>query len=128
MARVKWNTGIEYVSGALCKCGKHGHHRHTRMLLATHRVAATTATNCNNVYLRDKTERTTPLGADEIWARSRFQTVASMVRSRSRDMSKITQDQMTFIAQRDTAGGMKTMKAWYWKVCGDEYDAQHPRG
>ena len=68
MAKVKWSAGIEYVSGALCKCGKHGHHRHTRMLLATHRIAATTATNCNNVYLRDDIERTTAPSADELFA------------------------------------------------------------
>ena len=30
-----------------------------------------------------------------------------------------------FFAKRDTAGGKKTMKAYLWKVCGDEYDAQH---
>ena len=28
-----------------------------------------------------------------------------------------------FLAQKDTAGGKKTMKAYLWKVCGDAYDA-----
>ncbi len=127
MAKVKWSAGIEYVSGALCKCGKHGHHSHTRMLLATHRVAATTATNCNNVYLRDDIERTTAPSADELFARVRFTAVAAAVRTRSKDLSKISQDQQDFIAQKDLAGGKKTMRAYYWHICGQEYDAQHPR-
>ena len=42
MAKVVWMSGIEYVSGALCKCGKKGQHTHDKMLLATHRRAATT--------------------------------------------------------------------------------------
>ena len=126
MARVKWSTGIEYVSGALCKCGKKGHHRHSQMLLATHRVAATESPYCNNIYMRENKERNTLPTTDELYARMRFDSVGRMVRERSKDLSKITQDQMTFIAQRDTACGKKTMRSWYWKVCGQEWDVQHP--
>jgi len=54
--------------------------------------------------------------------------VAQMVNDRRKDLTQISRDQQAFIAQRDSAYGLKTMKAWYWKVCGDEYDAQHPRG
>ena len=32
------------------------------------------------------------------------------------------------MAQKDTAGGKKTMQAYLWKVCGDAYDAQHSNG
>ena len=32
----------------------------------------------------------------------------------SKDFSKITQDQQAFIAQKDLAGGKKTLKTWYW--------------
>ena len=39
-----------------------------------------------------------------------------------KDLTQITRDQQAFIAQRDSAYGKKTMKAWYWKVCGEEYD------
>ena len=46
--------------------------------------------------------------------------------TRSMDLSKITQDQMNFIAQRNNPGGKKTMKAYYWYICGQEWDAQHP--
>ena len=128
MAKVVWMSGIEYVSGALCKCGKKGQHTHDKMLLATHRRAATTNPDCNRLYVRSQVTRKTAPTEDELFARIRFSTVAQMVRTRSRDLSKITQDQMAFIAQKDTAAGKKTMKAWYWMVCGDEYDAQHPRG
>ena len=61
---VKWSAGIEYVSGALSKGGDKNHHNHSKMLIATHRTAATT-TNCNNIYLRDKVVRTSPLSQDE---------------------------------------------------------------
>ena len=97
------------------------------MLLATHRVAATENPNCNRLYLRKKTERSTSPGANELFARVRFTAVAAAVSTRSKDLSQITRDQQAFIAQKDLAGGKKTMKAWYWMVCGAEYDAEHPR-
>ena len=128
MAKVVWMSGIEYVSGALCKCGKKGQHTHDKMLLATHRRAATTNPDCNRLYVRAQITRSTAPTEDELFARIRFTAVAQMVRTRSRDLSKISQDQMAFIAQKDLAGGKKTMKAWYWMTCGNEYDAQHPRG
>lgn len=127
MAKVVWQSGIEYVSGALCKCGKKEPHKHGRMLLATHRRAATTSDSCNRIYLRDETNIQISNSADSVWARQRFKTVAGMVRQRSRDLSKLTQDQMNFIAQRNNPSGIKTMRAYYWHICGQEYDAQHPR-
>ena len=127
MAKVVWQSGIEYVSGALCKCGKKEPHKHGRMLLATHRKAATTSDSCNRIYLRDETNIQISNSADSVWARQRFHDVAAMVRNRSRDLSKITQDQMNFIAQRNNPRGIKTMRAYYWHICGQEYDAQHPR-
>ena len=127
MAKVVWQSGIEYVSGALCKCGKKEPHKHGRMLLATHRRAATTSDSCNRIYLRDETNIQISNSADSVWARQRFKTVAGMVRQRSMDLSKLTQDQMDFIAQRSNPRGIKTMRAYYWHICGQEYDAQHPR-
>ena len=128
MAKVVWMSGIEYVSGALCKCGKKGQHTHDKMLLATHRRAATTSPYCNRLYVRSQVTRKTAPSADELFARIRFSAVAQMVNDRRKDLTQISRDQQAFIAQRDSAYGLKTMKAWYWKVCGDEYDAQHPRG
>ena len=126
MAKVVWTAGIEYVSGALCKCGKKGSHTHAKMLLATHRRAATTNPNCNRIYVRDEAQRATPLSTNELEVRARFTAIAQMVRYRSMDLSKLTQDQINFLAQRDTPGGKKTMRSYYWKICGQEYDAQHP--
>ena len=127
MAKVVWQSGIEYVSGALCKCGKKEPHKHGRMLLATHRRAATTSDSCNRIYLRDETNIQISNSTDSVWARQRFKTVAGMVRQRSMDLSKISQDQRDFIAQRNNQHGIKTMRAYYWHICGNEYDAQHPR-
>jgi len=126
MAKVVWSNGIDYVSGALNKV-KDGQHDHEKMLLATHRVAATENPNCNRLYLRKKVERSTSPGANELFARVRFTAVAHAVSVRSKDLSKITRDQMDFIAQKDQAGGKKTLKAWYWMVEGAAYDQEHPR-
>ena len=127
MAKVAWQAGIDYVSGALCKCGKKAPHKHGRMLLATHRRAATTSDSCNRIYLRDESNFVKSNSTEAMWARQRFQAVAEMVHDRSMDLSKISQDQQAFLAQRNNPYGKKTMKSWYWKVCGQEYDAQHPR-
>jgi hypothetical protein len=94
------------------------------MLLATHRVAATQSNACNRLYLRNKVERSTPLSTKELDARTRFTAVAAAVKARKNDLMKMTQDQIDFKAQKDLADGKKTMRAYLWKVCGEEYDAQ----
>ena len=127
MAKVAWQAGIDYVSGALCKCGKKEPHKHGRMLLATHRRAATTSDSCNRIYLRDESNFVKSNSTEAMWARQRFQAIAEMVYNRSRDLTHISQDQMDFMAQRNNPHGKKTMKAYYWYICGREYDTQHPR-
>ena len=122
MAKVNWSAGIDSVSGALSKPGKSGQHSCNKMLLGTHRVAATESKDCNRVYIRKKVERSTPVGAKELAARLRFKAVAQAVKERKDDLSTLTQDQADFQEQLDTAGGKKTFKAYLWKVCGDEYD------
>ncbi len=125
MAKVQWSAGIDSVSGALAKPTKSGHHNCEKMLLGTHRVAATTSDTCNRVYIRRKVQRSTTPKAKELAARSRFTEVSGMVRTRSKDLMQIAADQAAFLAQKDTAGGKKTMKAYYWHICGEEYDQQH---
>ena len=125
MAKVTYSAGIDSVSGALSKPSKSGQHSCSKMLLATHRVAATQSNACNRLYLRNKVERSTPLTSKELDVRARFAAVAAAVKARKSDLNKITTDQQNFAAQKDTAGGKKTMKAYLWKVCGDEYDAAH---
>ena len=128
MAHVEWSAGIDSVSGALSKPSKNGQHSCNKMLLGTHRVAATENPNCNRLFLRKKVQRSTSPSEDEQMARVRFSTVARAVNTRRKDLTKVTADQQAFLAQKDTAGGKKTMKAWYWMVEGETYDAQHPRG
>ena len=125
MAKVEWSAGIDSVSGALSKPGKNGQHTCAKMLLGTHRIAATESPDCNRLYLRKKVKRSTPLTSNELDARARFAAVAAAVKARKSDLNKITTDQINFAAQKDTAGGKKTMRAYLWKVCGDEYDVAH---
>ena len=73
-------------------------------------------------YTSVRSDRTTPLKPKEVAARQRFQAVRAMVAARKEDLTKVTQDQIDFLAQRDLANGKKTMKAYLWKVCGQEYD------
>ena len=125
MAKVEWSAGIDHVSGALSKPGSSPQHSCQKMLLGTHRVAATTSTHCNRLYLRKKVKRSTPPSVHEINIRNRFRAVAAMVNERRQDLMKVTQDQAAFLAQRDLATGKKTMRAYLWYVCGAEYDREN---
>ena len=125
MAKVEWSAGIDSVSGALAKPGKNPQHSCAKMLLGTHRTAATTNPNCNRLFLRKKVQRSTPLGQDEVAARIRFTAVTQAVALRRKDLSKITADQEAFIAQKNTADGCKTMKKYLWQVEGEIYDQNH---
>jgi len=125
MAKVEWSAGIDSVSGALAKPGNNPQHSCNKMLLGTHRVAATESKDCNRVYLRKKIARSTPLTTKETEARSRFEAVAKAVKQRKGDLMQMSTDQAAFLAQKDQAGGKKTLRAYLWKVCGDAYDAEH---
>ena len=127
MGKVVYSPGIEYVQGALAKAKKKDGHICGDYLIGTHRTAATQNPNCTRLYIRKGTsyERTTALSSNELDARARFTAVAAAVKARKSDLNKITTDQINFAAQKDQAGGKKTMKAYLWKVCGQEYDAAH---
>ena len=127
MGKVTYSPGIEYVQGALAKAKKKDGHRCGDYLIGTHRTAATQNPDCTRLYIRKGTsyERTSPLTSNELDARARFTAVAAAVKARKSDLNKITTDQQNFAAQKDQAGGKKTMKAYLWKVCGDEYDTAH---
>ena len=127
MGKVTYSPGIEYVQGALAKAKKKDGHRCGDYLIGTHRTAATQNPDCTRLYIRKGTsyERTNPLSSKELDARARFSAVAAAVKARKSDLNSSTQDQINFAAQKDTAGGKKTMKAYLWKVCGDAYDQAH---
>ena len=125
MAKVEYADAIKTVSGALTKINKKSPHAaDQKMVLATHRKAATQSKDCSRIYLRGLSSitRTTPLKQKEVAIRQRFQAVRAMVAARKEDLTKVTQDQIDFLAQRDLANGKKTMNAYLWKVCGLEYD------
>ena len=125
MAKVEWSAGIDSVSGALSKPSKSGQHRCAKMLLGTHRVAATENPNCNRVYIRKKVQRSTAPSENEMQARARFRAVQAAVNARAKNLTSLTSDQEAFQAQKDLATGKKTFKAYLWSVCGEAYDAQH---
>ena len=119
--------GIETISGALKRPKKIDGHNHGNYMVAVHRKAASENPNCQRVYTfgADRYKRTTPLSANEEAIRLRFTEVSQAVKLRAKDLNKMTQDQADFAAQRETAGGKRTMRAYLWKVCGAEYDASH---
>ena len=123
-------AGIETISGAMKRPKKQNGHSHGNYLVATHRVAATTNPNCQRVYSfeADRYERSTQPTSKELAARARFTAVAAAIKTRKADLMRVAEDEAAFIAQKNQPGGKKTLKAWYWMVCGDQYDAEHPRG
>ena len=125
MAHVEWSAGIDSVSGALSKPGNNPQHSCNKMLLGTHRIAPTQSNQCNRIYLRKKVKRSTPVTSKEIGIRSRFAAISRAVAERKEDLSKLSADQAAFVAQKDLPNGKKTMLAWYWMVCGQEYDQQN---
>ena len=124
MANVEYADMIKTVSGALTKINKKSQHaRDQKMVLGTHRVAATTNPNCSRIYLRGYRSvigKTLPMSADARAARQRFAQVAAAVKARKENVSTLTSDMIAFQAQKET--GKKTFKAYLWKVCGDAYD------
>ena len=72
-------------------------------------------------------KRSTAPSADEMLARTRFAVVGAAVAERKSNLSLVNSDKQAFLAQKDEPGGKKTMKAYLWKVCGDQYDQEHPR-
>ena len=123
MAKVEYADAIKTVSGALTKINKKSQHAaDQKMVLATHRVAATTNPACSRLYLRglSAVTRTTPVTADEQAQRTRFATVARAVQARKQDLTKIAGDLAAFNAQKDNPNGKKTMRSYLWMVCDAE--------
>lgn len=128
MAKAKVGAaGIEYIQGALKRPKKQNGHNHGNYLVMTHRTAPSQNSNCQGIYSfdADRYTRSSQLSSKELNIRERFKTVAGMVKARKEDLTKISKDLQDFLAQKDTAGGKTTMRAYLWLVCGEEYDAQH---
>ena len=127
MAVANYAKMFEAVSGALTKINKKSPHAaDQKMVLATHRVAPTTSKNCLRVYLRDldSITRSTPVKASEIQQRQRFAAISAAVNARLKDPSKMAADDAAYRAQKNTAGGKKTLRSYVWSLEIAEYDAQ----
>ena len=129
MGKVVYSPGIQYVQGSLAKPKKIEGHNHGDYLIGTHRTAATTNPNCTRLYVRkaDTYERNTPANSNELWARERFGAVCAAVALRKKDLTKVAQDNAAFLAQKDQAGGKKTLRAYLWSLELATYDQAHPR-
>ena len=129
MGKVSYAPGIEYVKGSLAKPKKVDGHNHGDYLIGTHRTAPTESQDCTRLYVRkgNTYQRTGDLSEDEVNARLRFSSVRAAVKARAKNLTTITADQEAFEAQRNLSTGKKTFNAYLWKVCGQEYDAQHPK-
>jgi hypothetical protein len=130
MAKAKVGAaGIEYIQGAMKRPKKVNGHNHGNYMVMTHRTAPTQNPNCQRVYTfdADRYERTTPVTAKEIAIRERFTAVQAAVNTRANSLEHVTSDQAAFLAQKDTATGKKTMRAYLWSICGALYDQEHPR-
>ena len=130
MGKVKYATGIDYVKGSLAKPKKKDGHSCGTYLIGTHREAETQNPTCTRLYVREANvyERSTPLSTKEMRIRVRFTAVAAAVAARKDSLEYASSDQAAFLAQKDAPDGKKTMKAYLWKICGDQYDAEHPQG
>jgi hypothetical protein len=91
-------------------------------MIATHRVAETTNPNCNRIYMRTTVERSTPPTQKELQQRAKFAQLAQAVADRSQDLSKVSQDQEDYLAQKDQPGGKTTFKSYLWSVCKAELE------
>ena len=119
MAVVEWADAIKTVSGALTRINKKSQHaRDQKMILGTHRKAATTNPNCTRLYLRGLSAitRSTPVSAEETAHRNKFGAICAAVAARRKDLGKISQDNANFKAQKDEAGGYKTMRAYLFHL------------
>ena len=127
MGKVKYATGIDYVQGSLAKPKVKEGHTCGTYLIGTHRTAATTNPNCTSLYVReaDTYKRTSQPSSKELAARARFTAVSAAIKVRKADLMKVTEDEAAFMAQKNQPGGKKTLKAYYWMVCGNEYDQEH---
>ena len=131
MAKVEWADAIKTVSGALTRINKKSQHAgDQKMILGTHRVAATTNPDCSRIYLRglSSVTRSTPYTNAERARQARFASVAAAVATRAKDLTKVTADQAAFKAQKDQPGGKKTMRSYLWSLEKASYDEAHPQG
>jgi len=84
-------------------------------------------TKRNSFVVRTRV-RTSAVTPNEVEARNRFVAVRAMVEARKTNLSTLTRDQENFVAQYNSANGVRSFNAYLWIVCGAEYDAEHPKG
>ena len=127
MASVTYAPGIDYVQGSLAKPKKQNGHKCGDYLIGTHRTAPTTNKECTRLYVRkaDTYGNNVSQTSLAINARNRFTAVSQAIATRRRNVTLMASDLAAFKAQKDQPNGKKTLTAYYWLVCGQEYDQAH---
>ena len=75
-----------------------------------------------------KNYRSTAPSTEETLNRNRFKVVSRAVAARMKNLTTLSQDQAAFLAQRDSALGIKSFKGYIWSLETAAYDAEHPQG
>ena len=122
MAKVEYADAIKTVSGALTKINKKSPHAaDQKMVLATHRVAATTNPACSRLFLRglSSVTRTTPYSQEEKAAQNLFSRISKGVAARKQNIETMLADREAFLAQKDSPSGYKTFYQYLWHVVAD---------
>jgi len=122
MAKVEYADAIKTVSGALTKINKKSPHAaDQKMVLATHRVAATTNPACSRLFLRglSSVTRTTPYSQEEKAAQNLFSRISKGVALRKQNIEQMLQDREAFLAQKDSPSGYKTFYQYLWHTVAD---------
>ena len=127
MAIAVYADVVSTLSGALTKINKKSPHAvDQKMVLATHRTAPTTQVcKCNRMYLRglNSVTRSTPVSADETALLTKFAAVSTAVNARMKSTSATYADDLAaFNAQKNNAGGKKTMRSYLWSIESAAYD------
>jgi len=122
MAKVEYADAIKTVSGALTKINKKSPHAaDQKMVLATHRVAATTNPACSRLFLRglSSVTRTTPYSQEEKAAQNLFSRISKGIAARKQNIETMLADREAFLAQKDSPSGYKTFYQYLWHTVAD---------
>ena len=120
MGKVTYSPGIQYVQGSLSKPKKKDGHNHGDYLIGTHRTAPTTNPECTRIYIRKAdTYVHENFTARQLESQARLAQASAATKTRLNNISTIQADREAFEAQKNLAGGKKTLYSYIFNL---EYD------
>ena len=78
-----------------------------------------------NLFFMRKYGRSSAATTKELANRGRFATVAAATRARMKDLGTLTQDQLNYEAQYNTANGKKSFYGYLFDLEAKKYDQEH---